>query len=94
MKIETGMSEYVKKGPNKYLNIFGKLKPHQTNMRVYSKDWNLHEWIFKYIWGQSLNEYSNIFKTKLKKLENIYLKYYILGKKGNKTKIFANIFWS
>ena len=49
--------EYIKK----------KLKPHQTNMRIYSTDWNLHEWIFKYIWGQSFKEYSNIFGFQSKK---------------------------
>ena len=53
-------SKYLEKVLNKYLNIFEKLKPYQTNMQIYSKDWNHHKQIFEYIGGQSLNKYFNI----------------------------------
>ena len=33
-----GMNEILKKVPNKYPNIFEKLKPSRTNMHIYLKD--------------------------------------------------------
>ena len=94
---KTGMSEYVEKGPNEYSNIFEKLKPHRTNMGIYSKDWNLHKQIFECIWGQSFNEYSNIFRAQSKKRGKYALKIWHFGKnwrEKNRKNIFANIFWS
>ena len=73
------MSKYLKKGPNKYLNIFDKLTPTQKNMQIYSKEWNLHKQIFEYIWGQSLNKYLNELKADVKNVEYIPLKDDILG---------------
>ena len=34
---EAGLSEYLKKGQNKYWNIFINLKNPQKNMQIYSK---------------------------------------------------------
>ena len=63
----TGMSEYVKKSLNKYLNIFEKRRHHRTNIQKYSKDLHLHEWVFEYIWGQGFDKYSYIFGANSKK---------------------------
>ena len=48
-----GMSEYLKKGPNKYLNIFEKLKPPPKICEYIRKIENF------------TNKYSNIFKAKV-----------------------------
>ena len=56
-------------------------------MQIKLNDWNLHEQIFQYIWGQSLNKYLNIFWAQSKKnMENMHLKDDILGKTGIKQK--------
>ena len=55
---------------HEYANIFKRLKFSQTNIQI--------------IFGWNLNKYSNIFKAKIKNVENMHLKLHF---GGNGTKI-------
>ena len=68
--------------------------PPRTNMQIYLKDQNLHKQIFKYIWCQGLNKFSNIFKTNVQNVENMHLKDDIFGEmeQGQKIKYFQIYF--
>ena len=85
----SGIRKYLKKGQQKYLNIFEKLKPAQTNMEIHSKDWK--HYIFKAKVGTDIRIYS---RPKGQKIQYMLLKITFWDKVENKQQLFANIFWS